>query len=272
MARLEVSAVVVMLIILTLLAVFPDAFTWYQVDDTTGSPLAHPDWKHPLGTDAFGRDVWTRVVHATRYSLMVGLFATAIALALALSVGLTAGSVPGWIDEILMRFTDLADVIPGLLLALFLVAIWGSGVVYVSLALGLVGWTGMARVLRARLLSIREEGFVVAARAIGVRPVALAFKHLLPHALPPMLVLVPFRIEASIVAEAGLSFLGLGDLSHPSLGTMLHDAQPLLRESWWLLAGPGAMLLTMIFAPSVLADHLQAWSDPRLRGGASATT
>lgn len=270
MTRLEVSALTALLMALGLLSLFPELFTWHPLNDTSGLPLASPVWKHPLGTDALGRDVWTQLAHATRYSVLVGLLATGIALALGLTVGLLAGCGPRWMDDVVMRLTDLADAVPSLLLALFLVALWGSGVVQISIALGLVGWTGMARVLRARLLSVREEPFILAAKAIGVRRVRLAIRHLLPNALPPLLVLVPFRIEASIVAEAGLSFLGLGDLSHPSLGTMLHDAQPLLRECWWLLAGPGVMLLIMIFAPSVLADHLQRWTDPRMRRSASA--
>ena len=270
MARLEVGAVTALLIALGSLSLFPELFTWYPLNDTSGPPLAPPAWQHPLGTDSLGRDGWTQLVHAMRYSVLVGLLATAIASALGLSVGLVAGCGPRWMDDMVMRLTDLADAVPALLLALFLVALWGSGVIQISIALGLVGWTGMARVLRARLLSVREEPFILAAKAIGVRRVSLAIRHLLPNALPPLLVLIPFRIEACIVAEAGLSFLGLGDLSHPSLGTMLHDAQPLLRECWWLLAGPGVILLIMIFAPSVLADHLQQWTDPRLRRSAGA--
>lgn len=271
MASFEVRAVIAVLFLLGLMALLPEAFTWHQLNDTSGLPLAPPDWGHPLGTDALGRDAWTRLVYATRYSLLVGLLASLIALVLGVCVGLLAGSATGWISELLMRLTDLADAIPGLLLALFLVALWGSGLVQISFALGLVGWTAMARVLRARLLSVREEEFILAARAIGVRPLRLAFSHLLPHAFAPLLVLIPFRIEISVVAEASLSFLGLGDLSRPSLGTMLHDAQPLLRECWWLLAGPGAMLLIIVFAPSVLADHLQQWTEPRLRRRLSAS-
>ncbi len=264
MSRLEIGTIATLLV-LGLMALFPAMFIFHPLNDTAGLPLARPDWQHPLGTDAFGRDVWTQLVYATRYSLIVGLLATGIAVVLGVSVGLLAGSARGWMDDAFMRLADLVDAVPGLLLALFLVTLWGPGVIQLSIALGLAGWSGMARVLRARLLSVREETFVLAAKAVGVRPVALAFKHLLPHALPPLIVLVPFRIEISIVAEAGLSFLGLGDLSHPSLGTMLHDAQPLLRECWWLLAGPGGILLIMIFAPSVLADQLQQWADPRLR-------
>ena len=267
MAKVEIIGVVAILILLGLMALLPEAFTSYQLNDTSGLPLAPPDWGHPLGTDALGRDVWTRLIYATRYSLLVGLLATLISLVLGVGVGLLAGSAMGWINEVLMRLTDLADAIPGLLLALFLVALWGPGLIQISFALGLVGWTGMARVLRARLLSVREEEFILAAKAIGVRPVRLALTHFLPHALAPLLVLIPFRIEISVVAEASLSFLGLGDLSRPSLGTMLHDAQPLLRECWWLLAGPGAMLLVIVFAPSVLADQLQQWTSPHSRRG-----
>ena len=267
MARIEIIGVAALLLLLGLMALLPEAFTWHQLNDTSGLPLAPPDWNHPLGTDALGRDAWTRLVYATRYSLLVGVLATLVSLFIGVSVGLLAGGAMGWINELLMRLTDLADAIPGLLLALFLVALWGSGLVQIAFALGLVGWTAMARVLRARLLSVREEEFILAAKAIGVRPARLALTHLLPHALAPLLVLIPFRIEISVVAEASLSFLGLGDLSHPSLGTMLHDAQPLLRECWWLLAGPGAMLLIIVFAPSVLADRLQQWTEPRSRWG-----
>ena len=148
MSKLEIGTIATLLV-LGLMALFPAMFIIHPLNDTAGLPLAPPDWQHLLGTDAFGRDVWTQLVYATRYSLIVGLLATGIAVVLGVSVGLLAGSARGWMDDAFMRLADLFDSVPGLLLALFLVTLWGPGVVQLSIALGLAGWSGRARLARA---------------------------------------------------------------------------------------------------------------------------
>ncbi len=265
MSRVELALALGLLALFALLTAFPEAFAQYDPWATSGPALTSPTAGHPIGTDALGRDTWSRMVYGARTSLLVGMLATAVALLIGGSVGLAAGLFGGWIDEVLMRITEFLDAIPSLLLALLVVAVWGPGVVQIALAIGVTGWAGLARVLRVGLLTTREEKFVLAAKAMGASPARVAFKHLLPHAMAPVIVLVPFRIESAIIAEASLSFLGLGDLAYPSWGGMLRDAQPFLREAWWLVVGPGLLLLLTVFGASLLADYLQRRADPRSR-------
>jgi peptide/nickel transport system permease protein len=236
---------------------------------TGGPALAAPGGEYLLGTDQLGRDVWSRLIHGARTSLLVGGLATLIALVLGGLVGLISGTVGGWIDELLMRLAELVDTVPGLLLALLVITLIGAGIWQVALVIGLTGWTGLARVLRSRLVSIREEEFVLGARALGMSEARVALRHMLPLAWPALLALLPFRLEGAIMLEASLSFLGLGDVSRPSWGGMPQDAQPYLRQAWWLVAAPGAALALTLFALSLLSDHLQRLSNPKLRLGRS---
>jgi len=261
----ELIFVLLVLGVMVMMGLFP---SWVAPQDpwrTGGPALAAPGGDYLLGTDQLGRDVWSRLAHGARTSLVVALLATSMTLLLGGIVGLLAGAVGGWLDEILMRLAELVDTIPGLLLALLLITLVGAGLLQVALVIGLTGWTGLARVLRSRLVSIREEEFVLGARALGMSEVRVALKHMLPQALPVVLALLPFRMEGAILLEASLSFLGLGDVSRPSWGGMLQDAQLYLRQAWWLVVAPGLALAATLFALSLLADHLQRLSNPRLR-------
>ena len=265
MSKREIGLALGFLALFALIGAFPEAFAPYDPWATSGPVLGSPSSAHLFGSDALGRDTWSRMVYGARTSLLVGMLATGVALIIGGSVGLAAGTFGGWIDDSLMRLTEFLDAIPGLLLALLVVAVWGPGVAQISIAIGISGWASLARVLRVGLLSTREEGFVLAAKALGASPTRVAFKHLLPHAVPPVFALVPFRVESAIIAEASLSFLGLGDLAYPSWGGMLRDAQPFLREAWWLAVGPALLLLLTIFGLSLLADYLQHRANPRSR-------
>ena len=266
MGRFELGLATIILAAFCMLSLFPGLFTHFNPWETGADALIPPSAAHLLGSDALGRDTWCRIVYSARTSLVVGSLATGVALLVGGTVGLIAGTTGGWMDEALMRFTELVDAFPSLLLALLVVALWGPGLVQISLAIGLSGWSGVARVLRIGVISTRAEGFVLAARAAGAGPARVAFSHLLPHALPPLLVMLPFRIEAAIVAEASLSYLGFGDLAQPSWGAMLRDAQPFVRDAWWLVLGPGLPLLVTVFALSLLADYLHRRGNPRLAG------
>lgn len=265
MARLEITFLVLVLGVLVLVGLWPGLIAPRDPWRTGGPALQAPGPEYLLGTDALGRDVWSRLAHGARTSLAVGGLATLIALALGGTIGLIAGAVGGWPDELLMRFAELVDTIPGLLVALLLATLFGPGLTQVALVIGLTGWTGLARVLRSRLVSVREEEFALAARALGASEPRVALRHLLPQAIPPVLALLPFRIEGAILVEASLSFLGLGDVTRPSWGGMLQDAQAYLRDAWWLVAAPGLALASSLFALSVLADHLQRLTSPKLR-------
>lgn len=265
MARAELLLTLLILGFLGFVALFPGLLTHRDPWRTGGPALMPPGLGYPLGTDALGRDVWARVVYGGRTSILVGFLATGVTLLVGGAMGLLAGALGGWADELLMRLAEFVDSVPALPLALLLVALTGPSLLPVALVIGLTGWVGLARVLRAELVSLRERDFVLAARALGVGGIRLALRHLLPNALPPVLALLPFRFEAAILTEASLSFLGLGDTSRPSWGGLLRDAQPFLREGWWLFFAPALALALTLFALSLLADALHRSTTPRLR-------
>ncbi|MEP6692648.1 MAG: ABC transporter permease [Gemmatimonadaceae bacterium] len=252
------------LVAFTLVALAPGLFSSADGLASGGAALAAPSAGHPLGTDLLGRDAWTRLAFGARTSLAVGVLATVVALTVGVFVGSLAALLGGWWDDLLMRAAEIADSIPALLLALLLVTVLGPGLVPVALVVGLTGWLGIARIVRAELMVARATPYVIAARALGAGRLRLAVQHLAPEVLVPVLALIPFRLEGAIVVEAGLSFLGVEDARRPSWGAMLRDAQPFLLDGWWLAAAPIAALALLLFALGLLADHLQRVFDPRL--------
>ena len=261
----EGAVVAVILSGFVLLALMPDALSSSGGLRSGGPALVAPGAAHPLGTDMLGRDTWARLVFGARTSLMVGALAAGVAGLVGVVVGATAAVLGGWWDELLMRGAELADSVPVLLLALLLVSVLGPGLTPVALVVGLTGWLGIARIVRAELLIARNSPYVSAARALGMSRWRLSVRHLAPELLTPVLALLPFRFEGAIVVEAGLSFLGVEDASRPSWGAMLRDAQPLLQDAWWLAAAPVVALAVLLFALSLAADLLQRSVDPRLR-------
>ncbi|ESW89799.1 ABC transporter permease [Mesorhizobium sp. M0644] len=205
------------------------------------------DWSLPLGTDRLGRDVLAELFHGARTSLAVGLAAAAAALAVGAVIGTLAGFAGGLVDEVLMRITDAFQTVPAFLLALAFVSIVGPslGVVVVAIALG--AWTGPARVARAEVLSIRERDFVAGARVIGMHPLEIAFREVLPNALPPVMALSSVIVAAAILTEAALSFLGLGDPNRVTWGGMIAEGRAVLRTAPFLSIIPGvALVLTVL--------------------------
>ncbi len=253
------------LVAFALVALAPNIFASAGGLASGGAALAPPSVAHPLGTDLVGRDGWSRLAFGARTSLTVGVLATVIALTVGVFVGALAALLGGWWDDLLMRVAELADSIPALLLALLLVTVMGPGLVPVALVVGLTGWLGIARIVRAELLVAYATPYVIAARALGAGRARLAIRHLAPEVLVPVLALIPFRMEGAIIVEAGLSFLGVENAGRPSWGAMLRDAQPLLLDAWWLAAAPMAALALLLFALGLLADHLQRSLDPRFR-------
>ncbi|TIM27702.1 MAG: ABC transporter permease [Mesorhizobium sp.] len=205
------------------------------------------DWSLPLGTDRLGRDVLAALLHGARTSLAVGLAGAAAALAVGSIVGTLAGFAGGLVDEVLMRITDAFQTVPSFLLALAFVSVVGPslGVVVAAIALG--AWTGPARVARAEVLSIRERDFVAGARVIGMHPLEIAFREVLPNALPPVLALSSVIVAAAILTEAALSFLGLGDPNRVTWGGMIAEGRAVLRTAPILSIIPGiALMLTVL--------------------------
>ncbi|SFU09073.1 ABC transporter permease [Mesorhizobium sp. YR577] len=214
-----------------------------------GPALLRPfqDWSLPLGTDRLGRDVLAGLFHGARTSLAIGLASAATAIIIGTIVGTLAGFIGGLTDEVLMRVTDAFQTVPGFLLALAFVSVVGPSLFVVVLAIALGTWTGPARIARAEVLSIRERDYVASARVIGMPPLEIAFREVLPNALPPVLALSSVIVAAAILTEAALSFLGLGDPNRVTWGGMIAEGRTVLRSAPFLSIIPGiALVLTVL--------------------------
>lgn len=228
--------------------------------------LQPPSPLHPMGTDHLGRDVLSRVLYGARVSLGIGVASRLISAALGLVLGSAAGFVGGWVDAAIMRLAEVVLAIPDLLLALAVVFVLGPGLPKLFVALSVVGWAGLARVVRAQVLALRELPFVEAARAAGAGPVRILVRHVLPNCLAPVMVFVSVGIPSTILAEAGLSFLGLGvEPPVPSWGQMVAAGRPFLRVAPWLVLYPGLAILLTVLTFNVLGDALRDALDPRWR-------
>jgi oligopeptide transport system permease protein len=219
-----------------------------------------------LGTDDVGRDMLKRLIHGTRTSLIVGISVQAIALVIGASLGMAAGFLGGWVDFVVMRIVELFTAIPQLLFALFLISILGGGLFNVVLAIGLIGWVDICRLTRAQLFSLREKEFIEAARTIGVPSVEIAWRHLLPNALTPIIIAVTLGIPSAIFTEAGLSFLGLG-INEPlaSLGKMVGASYAYIRVYWHMGLLPTIVIAILMLSFSFVGDGLRDALDPRLK-------
>lgn len=221
-----------------------------------GPSLVPPSLAHPMGTDALGRDVSSAVVYGIRTSLVVAAAVGALALAVGVAVGLVAGFAGGRLDDLLMRVTELFQVVPRFFLAIVAIALFGPGIDRLILVLGLTSWTGLARVVRAETLALREMDFVRAARAGGASTRTILLVEILPNAIPPALVLLGLLLGHVLLIEAGLGFLGLGDPNALSLGFLISEAQPFLRVAWWISLFPGLAIMAAVMGLNLLGDAL----------------
>ncbi len=236
---------------------------------SSGAPLQAPSLRHWLGTDDLGRDVFAGVVHGARLSLAVGLVAALTSGIVGTLVGSVAGYRGGITDDVLMRLTELVQVVPRFFLALLVAALFGPGVGAITLLLGLTFWPMTARLLRAQVLALRAQDFVLAAHALGVPDHRILVRHILPNAVPVAVVSTALQVGSAILVEAALSFLGLGDRSVPSWGNMLNGAQPLIRIAWWTAVFPGLAITLAVVAANLVGDGLSAALNPRLQGAGS---
>ncbi|MGB3645923.1 MAG: ABC transporter permease [Mesorhizobium sp.] len=213
-----------------------------------GPALLKPfqNWSLPLGTDRLGRNVLAELFYGARTSLAVGLAAAAAALALGTVIGTLAGFAGGIADDVLMRLTDAFQTVPGFLLALAFVSVVGPSLTVVVIAIALSAWTGPARVARVEVLSIRERDYVAAARVTGMHPLEIAFREVLPNALPPVLALSSIIVAGAVLTEAALSFLGLGDPNRVTWGGMIAEGRAVLRSAPYLSIIPGIALVSTV--------------------------
>jgi peptide/nickel transport system permease protein len=221
---------------------------------------------HLLGTDALGRDILSRLIYGARVSLIVGITAVLLGAGFGTAMGLFSGYYGGWLDTIIMRIGDVFLAFPYLLLAIAIVAVLGGGLANVIVVLAIATWVPYARITRGSVLSLKAQEFIVAARAIGVSDGSLLFKHLLPNVLTPIIVFATFAVAAAIIAEAGLSFLGLGvGSTRPTWGNMLADGRAYLSTAWWLATIPGLAIMLTVLSINLIGDWLRDALDPQLR-------
>ncbi|HWZ58063.1 MAG TPA: ABC transporter permease [Gemmatimonadaceae bacterium] len=228
--------------------------------------LRPPSAAHWLGTDAQGRDVWARLIYGARVSLAVGCISQSIAVTLGVTLGLVAGYYRGWLDELIMRLADVTLAFPTLLLLIAMVAALKPSLGVVFLTIGIVGWAGMARLVRGQTLVVRDLEYVQAVRALGARDAQVLWKHVFPNVIAPVIVAATLGIAAAIMAEAALSFLGLGvQPPTPSWGAMIADARDLdqLRHAPWTSLAPGLAIGAAVLAFNLLGDALRDALDPR---------
>jgi peptide/nickel transport system permease protein len=221
--------------------------------------------QYPLGTDNVGRDIWSRILHGSRISLVVGFAAVCVSLSIGVTLGLLSGFLGGRTDSTVMAVVDIMLAFPQLILAFAMVAMLGPGIGNIVLVLGLTGWERYARVVRAEVLALREREFVQAARALGVSNTRIIFRHILPNTFSLVIVMATLQTAQAILAEAALSFLGLGTgLTYPSWGQMIALGRDFVNVAWWMTTFPGLAILLTVLAINLVGDRIRDVLDPRV--------
>ncbi len=227
--------------------------------------LQFPTARHWFGTDAVGRDLLSRIIYGIRTSLVVGLSVQVIAFAVGFTLGALAGLRGGWIDFLVLRLLEITTALPGFLFALFLMTVLGNGLLNVILAISVTAWIDVCRLTRAQILSLREREFVVAARSYGAGDWRVVMRHLLPHAMPPLVIMLALGIPNAIFAEAGLSFLGVGiNDPIPSLGKMVSDSMAYLSPYWYMGIFPTVTIALAMLGFNFVGDGLRDALDPTM--------
>ncbi len=229
--------------------------------------LRPPSSKYPFGTDEVGRDIYSRVIMGTRLSFQIGLIIIFIAMGIGVPLGIIAGYVGGWLNEIIMRVTDIFLSIPGLLLALAIVGALGPGIKNAMLALSIVWWPGYVRLVQGKTLSLREESFVEAAKSIGASRLRIIFGHILPNCTSPIIVKASMDMGMAILFAANLGFIGVGAQPPiPEWGAMISTGRNYLPDHWWMATFPGLAILITVLGFNLLGDGLRDVLDPQSRG------
>jgi peptide/nickel transport system permease protein len=225
--------------------------------------LAPPGLEYWLGTDEFGRDIFTRLLYGARISLEVAIIAQTISISIGIVMGLISGWYGRWIDDVIMRVTDAIFAIPGLVFLIVWVSILEPSKQSIFIALGIIGWASTARMMRSQVLTLKEREFVLAARAIGASPIHIMVRHILPNGIAPIIVLASLGIAGIILTESGLSFLGLGvQIPNPSWGSMIDAGRNYTTTAWWYAIFPGLAIMITVLGFNFIGDGLRDALDP----------
>jgi peptide/nickel transport system permease protein len=259
----------VIISVFILLAVLAPLLAPYQPNaQNIEQKLESPSWKHWMGTDEYGRDVFSRIIYGSRISISIGFVAVGISLLIGILLGAISGYFGGWVDQVIMRLVDVFLCIPTIYLILILVTLLGPNIINVMIVIGVTSWPGLCRMVRAEFLSLKQRDYVSAAQAIGNSNKRIIFRHILPNALAPVYVTATFAIAGAILMESGLSFLGFG-VQPPTAtwGNILTAGKDYIHSAWWLMFFPGVMITCTVLGYALLGDGLRDVLDPRLSGG-----
>ena len=245
-------------------AVFAPLISPYDPNAMAFGLMEPLSWAHPLGTDDLGRDLLSRLLQGSRVSLFIGVSTVAIAVVIGVTLGIVAGYYGGFIDNIIMRYIDLQWAFPNFIIAVYLVAVLGQGLWNIIVAVSLAFVDDFARVARGMVLSIKEEQYIAAARTIGASKARIMWRHVLPNASAPLIVLGTVSISYAILAEAGLSFLGLGvDVRTPTWGLILAEGRTFISRAWWIGVFPGLFIMVTVLSINFVGDALRDILDVR---------
>lgn len=257
------------ILVLVFISVFADVLFDYEAQIiATNVPerLMAPCWEHPFGTDDMGRDMLVRILYGARYSLAIGAVAVLIALVFGVVLGAIAGYYGGIVEEVIMRCTDIFASVPYMLMAIVIVSVLGSSAVNLMIAVGVTSIPGFVRITRASVLTVRNQEYVEAARAVGISEAKIIFTHILPNCLSPIIVQTTLRIASAIIAASSLSFLGLGvPVPAPEWGAMLSDGRGFIRGYAYMTFFPGLAIMITVLAFNMVGDGLRDALDPKLK-------
>jgi peptide/nickel transport system permease protein len=258
--------VMILLYVITLLTPLIAPYDPTAQGDIVLTRYQSPSFQHPMGTDKFGRDIFSRVLYGARISLTIGFIAVGLGVFLGGLVGALAGYFGKWTDTVLMRFTDMMLSFPRLILLIVIIALFDTSIWLVVVVLGLTGWMGVARIVRGEVLGLRSREFIQAAKVLGMSDTRIILRHIIPNTLAPVIVYATLGIGNTILVEAALSFLGLGvQPPTPSWGNMINDGRDSLLTAWWISTFPGLAIVLTVTAFNLLGDGLRDALDPRLR-------
>lgn len=261
---------VLILLSLALVALFAGLLYPGDPMQSVGQPLLWPGQAagFPLGTDSLGRDVAAQLAHGARTSLVVGVNATVIGLAVGTALGALGGYFGGWVDQVVLRVTELFQATPMFLCIVVVVALFQPSALVIAAAIGLTTWETIARIVRAEFRQLLQSDFVTAARTAGYGNGRIILREILPNVLPSVIVMISFKVATAIFMESGLAFLGLGDPNSVSWGAMINEGRDFLRSAWFLTVVPGAAIVATVLALNLVGDALNDALNPRLRGQA----